>query len=149
MWQMKYLERKQNLQTWDRNSLAQGQERQCVPVDLAVKEADSKGSLLDRVAALEHRLFQVNLLSSISLKSRYSQCILTHFALRFGFEEWFYTAYLVMNKSTAWLRSSCDDFFFFFENPSCDELIDYTWTSTTLVYPKNVLIINLTSLIVY
>ena len=84
---MKYLERKQNLQTWDRNSLAQGQERQCVPVDLTVKEADSKGSLLDRVAALEHRLFQVNLLSSISLKSRYLQCILTHFALRFGFEE--------------------------------------------------------------
>ncbi|XP_050264238.1 uncharacterized protein LOC126708489 [Quercus robur] len=73
---MKYLERKQNLQTWDRNSLALGLERQCVPVDLAVKEADSKGSLLDRVAALEHRLFQLclekqssNISSSSSLAS--------------------------------------------------------------------------------
>jgi hypothetical protein len=52
---MKYLERKQSCS----NSLGQALERQCVPMDLAAKEADFKGSLLDRVASLEHRLFQV------------------------------------------------------------------------------------------
>ncbi|BBH02891.1 microspore-specific promoter 2 [Prunus dulcis] len=31
---------------------------QCLPMDLALKETYFKGSLLDRVAALEHRLFQ-------------------------------------------------------------------------------------------
>jgi hypothetical protein len=56
---MKYLERKQSLAVWSSSSLAQGLERQCVPLDLAAKEADFKGSLLDRVASLEHRLFQV------------------------------------------------------------------------------------------
>jgi hypothetical protein len=30
-----------------------------MPMDLAVKEACLKGSLMDRVACLEHRLFQV------------------------------------------------------------------------------------------
>jgi hypothetical protein len=56
---MKYLERKQSLAIWGSNGLAQGLERQCVPLDLAAKEAVFKGSLLDRVTSLEHRLFQV------------------------------------------------------------------------------------------
>ncbi|XP_056689797.1 uncharacterized protein [Spinacia oleracea] len=33
--------------------------RECVPLDLAVMEAQSKGSLLDRIASLEDRLIQV------------------------------------------------------------------------------------------
>ncbi|XP_022159710.1 uncharacterized protein LOC111026052 [Momordica charantia] len=44
---MKYLERKQSL------------ERRCVSLDVALKDTYFKGSLLDRVAALEHRLFQL------------------------------------------------------------------------------------------
>ncbi|KAM3686721.1 hypothetical protein ACJW31_10G023800 [Castanea mollissima] len=74
---MKHLEGTQNLQTWDRNSLAQGLERQCVPVDLAVREADSKGSLLDRLAALEHRLFQLCLEKQSSNTSSSSSLVST------------------------------------------------------------------------
>lgn len=35
-------------------------ERRCVPVDLALREAHMKGSVLDRVALLEHRLTEVS-----------------------------------------------------------------------------------------
>lgn len=62
---MKYLERKQRILTWRSNdSLLLEQaagllQRECVPVDLAVKEAAFKGSLSDRVASLEQRLSQV------------------------------------------------------------------------------------------
>ncbi|KAB1220792.1 hypothetical protein CJ030_MR3G027892 [Morella rubra] len=58
---MKYLERKQSTPIWGSNSLGpagvlQGQP---LPMELAVKEAASKGSLLDRVSSLEHRLCQL------------------------------------------------------------------------------------------
>lgn len=48
---MKYLEGKQSLQ--------KGMEKECMPLDLAMREAYFKGSLLDRVTSLEHRLFQL------------------------------------------------------------------------------------------
>lgn len=61
---MKYLERKQNLAKLESNngsSSAGGElkKKQCMPVDMALKETHFKGSLMDRVAALENRLFQV------------------------------------------------------------------------------------------
>ncbi|KAM5573386.1 hypothetical protein ABKV19_013093 [Rosa sericea] len=61
---MKYLERKQNLAKLESNngsSTAGGElkKKQCMPVDLALKETYFKGSLMDRVAALENRLFQL------------------------------------------------------------------------------------------
>ncbi|GAV87968.1 hypothetical protein CFOL_v3_31392 [Cephalotus follicularis] len=51
---MKYLERKQEMARW-------GSREDCMPMplDLALRDAYFKGSFLDRVASLEHRLFQV------------------------------------------------------------------------------------------
>ncbi|XP_050234454.1 uncharacterized protein LOC126682745 [Mercurialis annua] len=51
---MKSLEGKQNLLKWNSST-----QRQSVPVDVAVREAYFKGSLIDRVAFLERRLFQL------------------------------------------------------------------------------------------
>ncbi|XP_050378315.1 uncharacterized protein LOC126795538 [Argentina anserina] len=61
---MKYLERKQTLAKLESNngSTSAGGElkkKQCMPVDLALKESYFKGSLMDRVASLENRLFQL------------------------------------------------------------------------------------------
>jgi hypothetical protein len=56
---MKYLEGKRHLPKWRGNCSVGGAGRQSMPMDLAVKEACLKGSLMDRVACLEHRLFQV------------------------------------------------------------------------------------------
>ncbi|KAL6175999.1 hypothetical protein ACLB2K_052635 [Fragaria x ananassa] len=61
---IKYLERKQNLAKLESNngsSSAGGElkKKQCMPVDMALKETHFKGSLMDRVAALENRLFQL------------------------------------------------------------------------------------------
>lgn len=61
---MKYLERKQNLAKLEGNNGSSAGEvlkkkKQCMPIDLALKETYFKGSLMDRVAALENRLFQV------------------------------------------------------------------------------------------
>ena len=56
---MKYLEGKQHLPKWRGNCSVGGAGRQSMTMDLAVKEAYLKGSLMDRVACLEHRLFQV------------------------------------------------------------------------------------------
>ncbi|KAF5460313.1 hypothetical protein F2P56_020192 [Juglans regia] len=60
---IKYLERKQRIPIWRSNDsllLEQaGLQRECIPMDLAVKEAGFKGSLSDRVASLEHRLSQL------------------------------------------------------------------------------------------
>lgn len=49
---MKYLEGKQNL-------MEEKGEKQCIPMDLAVREAQFKGSLLDRITWLEQRLHKV------------------------------------------------------------------------------------------
>ncbi|KAI4314471.1 hypothetical protein L6164_027377 [Bauhinia variegata] len=68
---MKYLERKQK---WGSNASA---ERQCLPLDLAVKDACFKGSLLDRVASLEHRLFQLCLEMDSSCNSNPLSCAST------------------------------------------------------------------------
>lgn len=55
---LKYLEGKQRLPKCS----MRGTERQpAVPLDLAVREAYFKGSLMERVAFLERRLFQVNI----------------------------------------------------------------------------------------
>ncbi|KAF3449448.1 hypothetical protein FNV43_RR10176 [Rhamnella rubrinervis] len=52
--------------------------KQCMPMDLALKEASFKGSLLGRVASLEHRLSQLCLeMESSSGKSRTSSCTTT------------------------------------------------------------------------
>ncbi|KAK9927950.1 hypothetical protein M0R45_025109 [Rubus argutus] len=62
---MKYLERKQTLAKLEGNngSSSAGEvlkkKKQCMPMDLALKETYFKGSLMDRVAALENRLFQL------------------------------------------------------------------------------------------
>ncbi|CAK7356147.1 unnamed protein product [Dovyalis caffra] len=56
---MKYFEGKQHLPKWGGSCSVGVAERQSVPTDLAVKEAYFKGSLMDRVACLEHRLFQL------------------------------------------------------------------------------------------
>ncbi|KAL6985781.1 hypothetical protein U1Q18_019154 [Sarracenia purpurea var. burkii] len=62
---MKYIERnikrKQNLSRWSSHNLVRRAEGQCKPLNLAVEEAHSKGTLLDRVASLEDRLLQVRL----------------------------------------------------------------------------------------
>lgn len=58
---MKYLERKQKFAKLGSNGSSGAKLKgQCLPTDLDLKETYFKGSLLDRVAALEHRLFQVN-----------------------------------------------------------------------------------------
>ncbi|KAJ6933130.1 hypothetical protein NC651_008523 [Populus alba x Populus x berolinensis] len=56
---MKYLEGKRHLPKWRGNCSVGGAGRQSIPMDLAVKEACLKGSLMDRVACLEQRLFQL------------------------------------------------------------------------------------------
>ncbi|KAK9187620.1 hypothetical protein WN944_019018 [Citrus x changshan-huyou] len=56
---MKDLERKQNLAKWGCNSNNSERQRQHLPLNLAAREAYFKGSLLDRVASLENRLFQL------------------------------------------------------------------------------------------
>lgn len=53
--QMKYLEKKQRLER------VGGVEKKCISLDVALKDTYFKGSLLDRVASLEHRLFQVQI----------------------------------------------------------------------------------------
>ncbi|EEF42424.1 conserved hypothetical protein [Ricinus communis] len=69
---MKYLEGKQNLSKCSSN--IRGIERQSVPLDLAVREAYFKGSLMDRVAFLERRLLQLGLeLESSSASGTSSQ----------------------------------------------------------------------------
>ncbi|XP_038679481.1 uncharacterized protein LOC119980758 [Tripterygium wilfordii] len=62
---MKHLEGKHNLpkrggsNSSSNSSAAGGAERQRMTLDSAVREAYFKGSLFDRVASLEHRLFQL------------------------------------------------------------------------------------------
>lgn len=63
---MKYLERKQTFQRWVGKNSSTGVERHCMPMDLALKEACFKGSLLDRVASLEERLSQVKNLTYLN-----------------------------------------------------------------------------------
>ncbi|XVE57449.1 hypothetical protein DITRI_Ditri04bG0091600 [Diplodiscus trichospermus] len=48
---MMYLEGKRSMQ--------KGMEKECIPLDVAIREAYFKGSLLDRVTYLERRLFQL------------------------------------------------------------------------------------------
>nr|XP_010919929.1 uncharacterized protein LOC105043903 [Elaeis guineensis] len=57
---MEYLEWKHS---WSRRSdgAVSPPQRWCVPLDLAVEEARAKGSVLHRVAVLEHRLAQLSL----------------------------------------------------------------------------------------
>lgn len=60
---MKQLEGKHQLPKWRGNFSIRGvADRQSMPMDLAVKEACFKGSLVDRVACVEHRLFQVKIM---------------------------------------------------------------------------------------
>ncbi|KAJ4847811.1 hypothetical protein Tsubulata_011758 [Turnera subulata] len=57
---MKYLEGKKSTPKWGSNLLSEGGAlRQYMPLNLAVREAYFKGSLVDRVASLERRLFQL------------------------------------------------------------------------------------------
>lgn len=63
---MKYLERKTKFEGSESSINNVGSfsgrvlERSgCMPMELALKETQSKGSLIDRVASLENRLFQV------------------------------------------------------------------------------------------
>ncbi|KAJ4728689.1 putative Microspore-specific promoter 2 [Melia azedarach] len=65
---MKNLESKRNTGKW--GSSTQAVERQYLPLNLAVREAYFKGSLLDRVASLENRLFQL----CLELESSSTSC---------------------------------------------------------------------------
>ncbi|CAL5359610.1 unnamed protein product [Camellia sinensis] len=56
---VKFIEGKEKLRRWSNQSLVRRVDRQCKPLDVAVREANSKGSLLDRVASLEDRLIQL------------------------------------------------------------------------------------------
>ncbi|XP_021768185.1 uncharacterized protein LOC110732538 [Chenopodium quinoa] len=58
---IKYLEdRKCSSTRWTNDGAGHGVvNRNCVPIDLAVMEAQSKGSILDRITSLEERLIQV------------------------------------------------------------------------------------------
>ncbi|KAE8672189.1 Mitochondrial substrate carrier family protein isoform 1 [Hibiscus syriacus] len=65
---MQYLEGKISLQ--------KGMEKACLPLDLAMREAYFKVSLLDRVTSLENRLFQLCLdMESSSTLSTYASSI--------------------------------------------------------------------------
>lgn len=44
--------------------------KECMPLDLALKEAQSKGSILERITSLEQRLIQVNSLLEVLLYSQ-------------------------------------------------------------------------------
>uniref|UniRef100_A0A803L5Z9 Uncharacterized protein n=1 Tax=Chenopodium quinoa TaxID=63459 RepID=A0A803L5Z9_CHEQI len=57
---IKYLEdRKCSSTRWTNDGAGHGVvNRNCVPIDLAVMEAQSKGSILDRITSLEERLIQ-------------------------------------------------------------------------------------------
>ncbi|XP_052170311.1 uncharacterized protein LOC127786731 isoform X1 [Diospyros lotus] len=52
---MKYIEGKQNISSCSSHKLVK---RKCQPVEMAVKEAHSRGSLLDRIAFLEDQLIR-------------------------------------------------------------------------------------------
>ncbi|CAK9309491.1 unnamed protein product [Citrullus colocynthis] len=56
---MKDLEKKHRLERFGGSNLEEGMERRCISLDVALKDTYFKGSLLDRVAALENRLFQL------------------------------------------------------------------------------------------
>ncbi|KAK6947428.1 hypothetical protein RJ641_000901 [Dillenia turbinata] len=56
---MKYLEGKQKLSNWVIDGSAGRVGKQCVPLDVAVREVQTKGSLLDRITLLEERLIQL------------------------------------------------------------------------------------------
>ncbi|KAL5724366.1 hypothetical protein ACHQM5_007637 [Ranunculus cassubicifolius] len=59
---IKYLEEKQNSSGWGRGmgmNSNHGVQKQGMPIDLAVRDIHTKGSILDRVALLENRLFQL------------------------------------------------------------------------------------------
>ncbi|XP_022737773.1 uncharacterized protein LOC111290638 [Durio zibethinus] len=74
---MKYLEGKRSLQ--------KGMEKERMPLDLAMREAYFKGSLLDRVTSLEHRLFQLCLeLESSSTSTSTSGCATSSVGSRSG-----------------------------------------------------------------
>ncbi|GLT81250.1 hypothetical protein SLA2020_526440 [Shorea laevis] len=66
---MKYLEGKRSLQKGVRKEIVP----EPVPVDLAMREAYFKGSVLDRVVALEHRLSQL----CLELESTSTSCTST------------------------------------------------------------------------
>ncbi|XP_052170312.1 uncharacterized protein LOC127786731 isoform X2 [Diospyros lotus] len=55
---MKYIEGKQNISSCSSHKLVK---RKCQPVEMAVKEAHSRGSLLDRIAFLEDQLIRLRL----------------------------------------------------------------------------------------
>ncbi|GMH22600.1 hypothetical protein Nepgr_024443 [Nepenthes gracilis] len=55
------------------------EENKFIPMDLAVKEADLRGSLLDRVAAIEDRLCQVKQISFPFLHTNNLACIINVF----------------------------------------------------------------------
>ncbi|KAL5550954.1 hypothetical protein UlMin_001130 [Ulmus minor] len=81
---MKLLERKQNLQRLEMErgsdvSLSGEMKRHqsLMPVEMALKEAQIKGSLLDRVASLENRLFQLCLEMESSNASRTSSSVVS------------------------------------------------------------------------
>lgn len=69
--QMKYLEAKNNL-------MEGREEKQCMPMDLAVREAQFKGSLLDRITWLEKRLHTVTTYSCFSFSLSFEPVPIHH-----------------------------------------------------------------------
>ncbi|KAI6707517.1 hypothetical protein NL676_010479 [Syzygium grande] len=70
---MKRLESKQDLAKWgSKRSTVRGEAGEILPLDLAVREGNSTGSLTDRVATLEQRILQLCLEMDSSSSSRTS-----------------------------------------------------------------------------
>ncbi|XP_072958375.1 uncharacterized protein [Typha angustifolia] len=57
---MNYLESKHNSSRWS-DGVFRPIRKRSIPLDCAIQEAHAKGSLLNRVASLEHRLAQISL----------------------------------------------------------------------------------------
>lgn len=72
---MKYLERRTKFEGLENDNITNSslyggvvaERNGCVPMDLALKEVQVKGPLVDRVAALESRLFQVKRILQVRL----------------------------------------------------------------------------------
>ncbi|XP_020259498.1 uncharacterized protein LOC109835945 isoform X2 [Asparagus officinalis] len=100
---MNYVEKKSNLPRRN-NHMTSPFERRCIPLDVALSEARSRGSLLDRVALLEHRLIQLTLEMESNSDSSCS------------------TLYTCQSSSTN--RQHADDDFHRFDGRSIDHLSD-------------------------
>ncbi|GMN30624.1 hypothetical protein TIFTF001_002893 [Ficus carica] len=80
---MKYLERRTKFEGLENDNITNSslyggvvaERNGCVPMDLALKEVQVKGPLVDRVAALESRLFQVKRILQVRYARTWNQVV--------------------------------------------------------------------------